>query len=81
MGIWNILTRNFRRGSRTRAPQQAVPHPDNYRGLVEHDNTRCTACGTCAYVCSPGAITLESSPEAVDWDYFAPARSSAAQSE
>jgi formate hydrogenlyase subunit 6/NADH:ubiquinone oxidoreductase subunit I len=72
MGIWNILTRNFSKKSRTLAPKMAVPHPELFRGLVLHDANRCTGCATCTYVCSPGAITISgSSADAVDWDYFA----------
>ena len=72
MGIWSILKQNFGFGSRTRTPAETVPYPDTYRGILSHDLKKCTACETCAYVCSPGAITFDrSGKEAVKWQYFA----------
>lgn len=56
MGILTILGRNAANGSRTRAPGDVVPYPEGFRGVLHHDASRCTGCGTCAYVCSPGAI-------------------------
>ena len=72
MGILSILSRNSARGSRTRRPDDKVPCPAGFRGLITHDPARCTGCRTCAYVCSPGAITFgETDPHCVDWAYFA----------
>jgi len=72
MGIWTILKQNLGLGSRTRKPEETVPYPPAYRGILEHDLKKCTACETCAYVCSPDAITFDkSSKEAVRWQYFA----------
>lgn len=72
MGIWNILKRNLGLGSRTQTPQQVVPHPDTYRGQLVHDTSRCTACRTCSYVCSPAAITFDdTNDQAVVWQYYA----------
>ena len=70
MGIWRIVIRNFMRASRTRLPNDMVPLPGGFRGKLDHDASRCTACTTCAYVCSPSAITFdESSPEFSVWQY------------
>jgi hydrogenase-4 component H len=70
MNIFNVLSQNLGRGSRTRTPDNSVPYPTGYRGRIQHDLTLCTACGTCAYVCSPGAITTDDSdPEVVNWNY------------
>jgi len=72
MGILSILSRNSARGSRTRRPDDRVPCPAGYRGMITHDATRCTACRTCAYVCSPGAIAFDAAdPRFVEWAYFA----------
>jgi len=71
MGIWTILRTNFFKGSRTRKLTEVVEHPQAFRGLVLHDTSRCTACGTCAYVCSPGAITFEEGEDEIMWDYNA----------
>ncbi len=72
MGIFSILSRNSAQGSRTRGPEAHVPYPDGFRGLITHDARRCTICRTCAYVCSPSAITFaETEGRFVDWSYFA----------
>jgi Formate hydrogenlyase subunit 6/NADH:ubiquinone oxidoreductase 23 kD subunit (chain I) len=72
MGIWTILKQNLGLGSRTRKPEETVPYPDTFRGMLSHDFKKCTACGTCNYVCSPGAITFDRSGQgSVKWQYFA----------
>jgi hydrogenase-4 component H len=71
MGILNILSRNFGRRSRTRKPADRVPYPHHFRGELVHAVELCTACGTCAYVCSPGAIRLEGDDGGVMWRYDA----------
>ena len=72
MGILNIIPRNFGRKSRTRLPADAVPFPDGYRGTLQHDDSLCTGCQTCGYVCSPSAITFDTSdPASIVWLYFA----------
>ncbi len=71
MGILNIISRNFQHGPRTRRPDDVPPYPEAFRGTLAHNADRCTACGTCAYVCSPGAITFDSTnPHIVVWNYF-----------
>lgn len=70
MNIVQLLSQNFGRGSRTRTPEDTVPYPGGYRGRIEHEASLCTGCGTCAYVCSPGAITIEErNAQAVTWEY------------
>jgi len=72
MRILAILSRNSVRGSRTRSPEDRVPYPAGFRGTLAHDPARCTGCRTCAYVCSPGAITFgEADPRCIEWAYFA----------
>ena len=72
MGIFSILSRNSARGSRTRSPENEVPCPAGFRGLITHDAARCTGCRTCAYVCSPAAIAFgEDDPRYIEWTYFA----------
>lgn len=72
MGIWKILKQNLTGGSRTLRPEQAVTYPAEYRGALLHDTKRCTGCGTCAYVCSPGAIEIENrEPAGLVWNYNA----------
>lgn len=70
MNILNVLSKNFRQGSRTRKPADAVPYPKDFRGVLLHNVERCTACGTCVYACSPGAIQIDASdPEFSHWLY------------
>ena len=72
MGILNLISENFRRKSRTRLPADVVPYPLGYRGTLQHDNSLCTGCQTCGYVCSPAAITFDTSdPVSIGWNYFA----------
>ncbi len=72
MSILKIITRNIRQRSRTRRPDDRVPHPAGFRGMLRHDPSLCTACKTCAYVCSPGAMAFDRYAEAsVTWRYFA----------
>ncbi len=73
MGILRILSRNARDGSRTRAPDDVVPCPAGFRGMLWHDRERCTGCATCAHVCAPGAITVGPQGGAAVWE-FAPGR-------
>ena len=70
MNILHILSQNFNHGSRTRRPEDAVPYPKEFRGRLLHNTSLCTACGTCVYACSPGAITIDTSEGNVaNWDY------------
>ena len=72
MGILGILWRNLTRRVRTRRPDDMVPRPDRFRGVIEHETSLCTGCGTCAYVCAPHAITLQQKGDsAIAWRFFA----------
>jgi ferredoxin len=72
MSIFSILSRNSTRGSRTRGPDDEVPCPSGYRGMITHEATRCTGCRVCSYVCSPNAIAFsDTDPRFVEWTYFA----------
>ena len=70
MGILDLISRNFLRREHTLTPQSLVPFPGGFRGELIHDPARCTACETCAYVCSPTAIHFDcTQPEKVGWQY------------
>lgn len=71
MKILNILSQNLKQGSRTKSPAEDVPFPADFRGELHHNPALCTGCGTCAYVCSPGAITFEAGETSITWQYFA----------
>jgi hydrogenase-4 component H len=72
MTMLKTVLGNFMRPARTRKPDDMPSVPPAFRGIIEHDAARCTGCGTCAYVCSPKAITLEERGEtAVAWRFFA----------
>lgn len=70
MRIFEILLRNTGQKARTLAPG-TLPAPAGYRGTLQHETNLCTGCGTCAYVCSPGAIQLDQRAEGVLWQYQA----------
>ena len=53
MGILGVVWRNLTRAVRTRRPDDLVPRPAVFRGLIEHEAALCTGCHACAYVCAP----------------------------
>jgi ferredoxin len=71
MSILEILFRNSGQKNRTLRPKnQSVPV--GFRGALEHQTELCIGCGACAYVCSPGAITLQIEPgDGICWQYNA----------
>lgn len=70
MNIWSRITNNIFQRAHTRRPEAAVPFPEGFRGALLHEAELCTACGTCAYVCSPTAISIDrSAPEHATWHY------------
>ncbi len=72
MGILSVVWRNLTRRVRTRQPDDMVPRPERFRGVIEHETSLCTGCGACAYVCAPRAITCEEKGDsAVTWKFFA----------
>jgi hydrogenase-4 component H len=65
-----IVLRNLFRPPRTRAPTDQPEIPATFRGALTHDAARCTACGTCAYVCAPKAIRFEEDPgKSITWQF------------
>ncbi len=72
-GIGRIRFRNTGQKARTLRPvDQSIPA--GFRGTLGHDVGLCIGCKTCAYVCSPGAITLETDPEGSIWWQYQPSR-------
>jgi len=70
MDIWNLIRKNFVQRAHTRRPDDLVPVPENFRADLVHETNLCVACETCAYVCSPGAITFDRSlPGRAAWQY------------
>jgi hydrogenase-4 component H len=65
------VLRNVLRPIRTRAPADMPAAPVTFRGALTHDASRCTACGTCAFVCAPKAITFKEDPgKSVSWLFY-----------
>jgi hydrogenase-4 component H len=72
MGIISLLRQNFSHRSRTRRPDDRVPSPQGFRGALLHSTELCVGCRTCAYVCSPSAITFsDQGTDGVLWSYQA----------
>ena len=70
MNIYNILGQNLSQKSRTLKPDDSVPYPKNFRGRLLHQVDLCTACGTCVYSCSPGAIQItQIAEDRTQWKY------------
>lgn len=68
MGMLATVLSNMLRPARTRAPTDMPAAPATFRGALTHDASLCTACGTCAFVCAPKAITFEEDPgKSVSW--------------
>ncbi|BAI75138.1 4Fe-4S ferredoxin, iron-sulfur binding (plasmid) [Azospirillum sp. B510] len=71
MAMLKTILGNLLRPSRTRAPADMPDVPPAYRGALAHEAARCTACGTCAYVCAPKAISFTQDPGlSVSWRFF-----------
>lgn len=69
MNILNILFRNLTKPSRSQTPENKVAFPHDFRGELLHDPLQCTLCGSCVYVCSPAAITIERGESRGTWAY------------
>ncbi len=71
MNILHLIANNARHSPMTLRFPERVPPPDHLRGMVSLTPESCTTCGTCAYVCSPGAIRLSDDGSVCDWVYDA----------
>jgi hydrogenase-4 component H len=70
MSVLDLISKNIFKRAHTQAPQATILLPETYRGELLHEQNRCTACETCVYVCSPGAIHFDrSQPDQVSWVY------------
>jgi hydrogenase-4 component H len=69
MAILKIVFRNFFRRSRTRRPGDMPAFPEGFRGMMSHEAELCTACGTCAYVCSSSAIKIDAEISGAAWSF------------
>lgn len=69
MSIWQVLTNNLRQRPRTLLFPQRVEPPPGFRGAVTFDPERCVGCGTCAYVCAPAAVRVQSDGDHYTWHY------------
>ncbi|CAK9330636.1 4Fe-4S binding protein [Thermoanaerobacter kivui] len=52
-------------------PYEPITPPQNYRGKVQYDSTKCIGCGTCQYVCGGKAIKIDTYNDHFDyilWD-------------
>src|SRR5512146_1799800 len=69
MNIFQIMFENLNQGPVTlRYPERAAV-AEGFRGMVQNDSTCCIGCATCAYVCSPGAITVSDCGRSYEWAY------------
>ncbi len=69
MNIFQMLAENWSQGPMTlRYPKRAAT-AEGFRGMVQNDPTSCVGCGTCAYVCSPGAIAVHDHGRSYEWTY------------
>lgn len=69
--MFNLVFGNLFRPARTRDPADMPPVPATFRGALTHEASRCTGCGTCAYVCAPKAIRFEEDPgKSLTWTFF-----------
>jgi formate hydrogenlyase subunit 6/NADH:ubiquinone oxidoreductase subunit I len=69
MNIFQVMLENLNQGALTlRYPERAAM-AEGFRGLVQNDPALCVGCATCAYVCSPGAITVSSYDRSYEWAY------------
>ncbi len=69
MNILQMILENMREGPVTLPfPERVIP-AEGLRGLVQNDLERCIGCGTCAYVCSPSAITVSDHGKGYEWSY------------
>jgi hydrogenase-4 component H len=69
MNILQMIMNNFKSGPVTLPFPERVLPAEGLRGLVENDLDVCVGCGTCAYVCSPSAITVKDQVRGYEWRY------------
>ncbi len=71
MNIVRMLMENLALGSTTLRFPRFPATPTGYRGSVISDAAQCVGCGTCAYVCTSGAIEVQHHALDYEWIYDA----------
>jgi formate hydrogenlyase subunit 6/NADH:ubiquinone oxidoreductase subunit I len=62
--MFSLLTRHLMKKPFTVLyPMEKWPLPENYRGMIVHDNGACIGCGLCSRVCPAAAIGMVEDPE------------------
>jgi formate hydrogenlyase subunit 6/NADH:ubiquinone oxidoreductase subunit I len=69
MNIFQVLLENMNGGPITLHYPERASTTEGFRGLVQNDPAGCIGCGTCAYVCSPGAIIVSDHGRSYEWEY------------
>jgi len=69
MNMLQMLLGNFSHEPLTLRFPARPSLPQGLRGLVNNDSRRCVGCGTCAYVCTSGAVAVQEDARSYRWTY------------
>lgn len=67
--ILRLLWKNLRGGRVTLSFPERPPIGGHFRGIVHNDPNECSTCSLCAYMCTSSAITIDRTPDGIDWHY------------